>query len=74
MAKNGLMEQLVFVLVLAGGLNWLGVAFGFNLVESVVGPDDSEGKLFGSLANVVYLLVGLATVMFATNHWGHHMG
>lgn len=43
-----------FVLVLIGALNWGLVAFGWNLVEAILG--------MGTAANVVYGLVGLSAV------------
>jgi uncharacterized membrane protein YuzA (DUF378 family) len=42
-------------LLVVGGLNWgLVGAFGFNLVSAIFG--------MGMLANIVYILVGLAAV------------
>lgn len=47
-----------------GGLNWLLVgAFNINLVTMVLGA--------GTLANVVYIIVGLATVLELVAHKGH---
>jgi uncharacterized membrane protein YuzA (DUF378 family) len=42
-------------LVLIGGLNWLLVALGFNLVEAILGT----GTM---LTRLVYILVGLSAV------------
>jgi uncharacterized membrane protein YuzA (DUF378 family) len=44
-----------WALLVVGGLNWgLVGAFGFNLVSAIFG--------MGMLANIVYILVGLAAV------------
>ena len=51
---NGL-DILALVLVIIGGLNWgLVGAFGFDLVEAILGD--------GALARIVYGLVGLSAV------------
>lgn len=41
-----------FVLLVVGGLNWLLVAFGYNVVA----------YLGDTVANVVYILIGLAAI------------
>lgn len=43
-----------FLLLVVGGLNWLAVGFGYNVVEMLLG--------MGSAANAVYMLVGAAAV------------
>lgn len=49
-----------FLLLLAGGLNWLLVgAFGWNAVEALLGP---------SIADWVYVLVGLGAVVEIVLH------
>ena len=53
--------MLTFVLLVVGGLNWLLVAFGYNLVDSLLG----EGS---TLSMVVYILVGLSAVYEALTH------
>jgi uncharacterized membrane protein YuzA (DUF378 family) len=53
MAKNTL-DLIALVLVIIGGLNWGLVAFGFNLVESILGA--------GTIAKVIYGLVGLSAL------------
>ena len=50
-----------YVLLFAGGLNWgLVGLFDFNLVEMI----------FGGLSNLIYILVGLATVYVLATHMG----
>jgi len=53
MAKNTL-DLIALVLVIIGGLNWGLVAFGFNLVENLLGA--------GTIAKVIYGLVGLSAL------------
>lgn len=51
--KNANWSKIAAVLLLAGGLNWGLIGFfGFNLVAA----------LFGPLARVVYIAVGIAAV------------
>lgn len=53
MKKNNVVDWVAVVLVVVGALNWgLVGAFGFNLVTTLLGE--------GTLANIVYILVGLA--------------
>lgn len=48
------------ILVVVGGLNWgLVGAFDFNLVSAILGE--------GSIANIVYILVGLSAILVAVN-------
>ena len=49
-----------FILVIIGALNWLLVAFNFNLVEAILGQ--------GSLAKIVYVLVGIAAIVLVSTH------
>jgi uncharacterized membrane protein YuzA (DUF378 family) len=49
-----------FVLVIVGALNWLLVAFNFNLVSALLGT--------GILAKIVYILVGLSAVFLVITH------
>lgn len=56
--KLNILDIVVLVLVIVGGLNWGLVALNFNLVE----------MLFGSipvLVTLVYALVGLAAIYLA---------
>jgi hypothetical protein len=55
------LHMVSFILLVVGGLNWLLVAFGYNVVE-----------MFGStIAQIVYILVGLAAVYEAVTHKGN---
>ena len=51
-----------FILLVVGGLNWALVAFGYNLVEILLGT--------GMLAQAVYVLVGLSAVYMLVTHKG----
>ena len=55
------LHMVAFVLLVVGGLNWLLVAFGYNLVDSLLGA----GSMF---AKAVYLLVGLSAIYEAATH------
>ena len=50
-----------FVLLAVGGLNWLLVAFGYNLVEMIFGVGSA-------LSNLVYILVGLSALYLIFTH------
>lgn len=49
-----------FTLLVIGGLNWLLVAFGWNLVSIIFGV--------GVGANVVYFLIGVSAIFEAIKH------
>lgn len=50
-----------FILIIVGGLNWLLVAVGYNLVDMILGA--------GSIASkVVYVLVGIAALVELFTH------
>ena len=55
MAKKTILEWIVLVLVIVGGLNWglIGAA-NFNLVATIFGV--------GLLAKIVYILVGVSAL------------
>lgn len=55
------LHMLAFILLVVGGLNWLLVAFGWNLVTMLVGTWPMVEKL-------VYILVGLSAVYEAVTH------
>ncbi len=55
------LHKVAFVLLVIGGLNWLLVAFGYNLVDSLLG----EGS---TLSMLVYIVVGLSAVYEAATH------
>ena len=53
MQGNKGLHMVTWILVIIGGINWLLVGFGYNLV----------GMIFGmSIANVIYILVGLSAI------------
>lgn len=55
------LHTLAFVLVIVGALNWLLVAFGWNLVEMILGG-------WPTLVTLVYVLVGLSAVYLVFTH------
>lgn len=55
------LHYIAFVLLVVGGLNWLLVAFNWNLVEALLGA----GSV---LSKAVYVLVGLSAVYIAATH------
>ncbi len=57
-----LLHIVAFLLVVVGGVNWLLVAFGFNLVTLVFQP------IMPVLEKVVYILVGLSAVYLLVVH------
>ncbi len=55
------LHVVAFILVIVGALNWLLVAFGYNLVDSILGAGST-------LAMLVYILVGLSGIYLAVTH------
>ncbi len=55
--------MLAFVLLIVGGLNWLLTAFGWNVVEMVLGG-------WPRVEQIVYVLVGLSAVYELMTHKG----
>jgi len=55
------LHMVTFVLLVVGGLNWLLVAFGYNLVDSIFGVGST-------ISMVVYILVGLSAVYEVVSH------
>ena len=53
--------MVAFILLVIGGLNWLLVAFGYNLVDSLFG-------MGSPLAQIVYVLVGLSAIEEVATH------
>jgi hypothetical protein len=51
--KMNFFDYLAIILLLAGGINWLGVAFGWNFVEMLLGT---------MWAKLVYVLVGGSSI------------
>ncbi len=58
--NNKMVHTVAFILLIAGGLNWLLVAFGTNIVEAI----------FGGYSNIVYILVGLSAIYSLITHKG----
>ncbi len=57
---NGKRDPLLIaaaILLIIGGLNWLLVAFGVNVIEAIFGPVATS-----ILTRLVYILVGLAAI------------
>lgn len=54
------LHMIAFILLVIGGLNWLLVAFGWNLVSAIFGT--------GSIAMVIYILIGLSAIYEAAMH------
>ncbi len=52
---------IAFILLVIGGLNWLLVAFGWNLVEAIFGA----GSV---LTQIIYILVGLSAILLIFTH------
>ncbi|MDE2041253.1 MAG: DUF378 domain-containing protein [Patescibacteria group bacterium] len=50
-----------FVLVIIGGINWLLVAFNWNLVDAIFGAGST-------LSMIVYVLVGLSALLLIFTH------
>jgi uncharacterized membrane protein YuzA (DUF378 family) len=50
-----------FVLLVIGGLNWLLVGFGWNLVDAIFGAGSTGSK-------IIYIIVGLAALYLLFSH------
>jgi uncharacterized membrane protein YuzA (DUF378 family) len=55
------LHMVTFGLLAIGGLNWLLVAFNFNLVEKILGVGTTPTM-------IVYVLVGLSAIFEAATH------
>lgn len=55
------LSSVSFVLLVIGGLNWLLVGFGWNLVDAIFGVGST-------LSRIVYIVVGLATLVVLFTH------
>ncbi len=55
------LHMVAFVLLVVGGLNWGFEAFGYNLVEKLLGS-------WPSVVMIVYVLVGLSAIFEAVTH------
>jgi uncharacterized protein len=55
--RNDPLTIIALLLAIIGGINWLLVAFGFNLVEALFGPVATS-----VITKLVYIIVGLAAI------------
>ena len=55
------LHYVTFGLLVVGGLNWLLVAFNYNLVDMIF-------FFFSTLSMVVYVLVGVSAIFEAVTH------
>ncbi len=55
------LHKLAFILLVIGGLNWLLVAFNYNLVDKVFG-------MGSTIAMAIYILVGLSALYEVFTH------
>lgn len=55
------LHMIAFILLIIGGLNWLLVAFNWNLVDAIFGAGGTIGK-------IIYILVGLSAIYLAVTH------
>ncbi len=55
------LHSISFVLLVIGGLNWLLVGFGWNLVDAIFGAGSMISK-------IIYIIVGLATIYLIFTH------
>ncbi len=62
--NNKTVHMISFILLIVGGLNWLLTAFGWNVVEMVLGS-------WPMLVKVVYVLVGLSALYELMTHKAH---
>lgn len=61
------LHMIAWVLVIIGGLNWLLVAFNWNLVDTIFGAGST-------LSMIVYVLVGLAALWELFTQWKSAFG
>ena len=54
-------HAIAFILLVIGGLNWLLVGFGWNLVDAIFGMGSVVSK-------IVYILVGLSAIVLLVTH------
>lgn len=55
-----ILHMIAFILLIVGGLNWLLVAFGYNLVDMIFGGM--------GLSMIIYILVGLSAIFEVVMH------
>ena len=56
-----MLHMVTFLLLIVGGLNWGLVAFGYNLVDMLLGAGSMPAK-------IVYALVGLSAIVVMVTH------
>jgi uncharacterized membrane protein YuzA (DUF378 family) len=56
-----ILHMVAFILLVVGGLNWLLVAFGWNLVDMIFGAGST-------LSMIIYILVGLSAIYETVMH------
>lgn len=66
--QNKTVHMIAFILLVVGGLNWLLVAFGFNLVSMIASV---FGGSAGMVEKIVYILVGLSAIYELIIHKSH---
>jgi len=57
------LHKIAFILVIIGSLNWLLVAFNYNLVDGIFG-------MGSSISMLIYVLVGLSALFLVFTHKG----
>jgi uncharacterized protein len=55
------LHMVAFILLIIGGLNWLLVAFDFNVVDKIFGAGSP-------VSMVIYILVGLSAILEVFSH------
>jgi uncharacterized protein len=55
------LHMIAFILLVVGGLNWLLVAFNYNLVDSIFGAGSTISML-------IYILVGVSALYLLLTH------
>ena len=55
------LHMTAFTLLVIGGLNWLLVGFGWNLVDAIFGAGST-------LSRIIYILVGISAIIELVGH------
>ena len=55
------LHSVAFILVVVGALNWLLVAFNWNLVDAIFGAGST-------LSKIIYVLVGVSAIVLVSTH------
>ncbi len=56
-----ILHMVAFILLVVGGLNWLLVAFGWNLVDMIFGTGSP-------ISTTIYILIGLSAIYEVVMH------